>query len=52
MAVVDGTEWERLKRYNVNELYREAFAEKGIDEVVEAASTSRVQKSRSRGDGE
>jgi hypothetical protein len=29
MSVVDGKEWESLKRYNPNELYRLAREEKG-----------------------
>jgi hypothetical protein len=48
VAVVDGTEWERLRRYNVNELYREAFEEKRTngEESPTAGTGSRVKGKR------
>jgi hypothetical protein len=35
--VVNGEEWERLKRYNVNELYRLAFEDAGAASEPQAA---------------
>jgi tRNA acetyltransferase TAN1 len=43
VSVVDGKEWESLKRYNVNELYRLAFQEKGINEKDATGTGSRVK---------
>lgn len=43
VSVVDGAEWERLKRYNVNELYRLAFEELGVSETDTTGAESRVK---------
>lgn len=33
MSVVDGVEWERLKRYNLHEIYKGAVEDKKTGEV-------------------
>jgi hypothetical protein len=39
LSVVNGAEWERMRKYNVNELYRQASEAKdredGVDQGVE-----------------
>lgn len=45
VSVVDGAEWERLKRYNVNELYRIA-SEEANQEGKEESTTEAKDESK------
>lgn len=36
MSVVDGKEWEELKRYNINELHKAVAKPKGGNKAAEA----------------
>lgn len=52
MSVVDGKQWEALKKYNVNELYvlKEPVKTKEEKEVEEGADTAAPSEKQSVGD--